>query len=141
MISELLPALKQFQDSGPCQPRLAAAQALLCTQGSCIFNFTVQGVFFLPFSTCHRKWSGSMTANGKLLPAITRKTFLTIKNCLFMHSVSLGAAGRTPTDPVCPCARDTDQGGSGGVPARLCLWMLRLFAALSVWIFSEPPML
>lgn len=43
MISELLPALKQFQDSRPHQPRLAATQALLCTQGSCIFNSTVKG--------------------------------------------------------------------------------------------------
>lgn len=48
MISELLPALKQFQDSKPHQPRLAAVQALMCAQGSCIFNFTMKG-FFLPF--------------------------------------------------------------------------------------------
>lgn len=45
-ISKLLPALKQFQDSGPMQPRLAAAPVLLCTQGSCIFNFTVEAFFF-----------------------------------------------------------------------------------------------
>lgn len=74
-ISKLLPALKQFQDSGPMQPRLAAAPALLCTQGSCIFNFTVEAFFFYPFSPCYREWSGSMTTNGKLLPAITRRTF------------------------------------------------------------------
>lgn len=49
MISELLPALKQFQDSKPHQPRWAVAQALLCTQGSCIFNFTVKGFFLTLF--------------------------------------------------------------------------------------------
>lgn len=53
MISELLPGLKQFQDSKPRQPRLAATQALLCTQASCIFNFTMKGFFLtlsLPFT-------------------------------------------------------------------------------------------
>lgn len=45
MISELLPGPKQFQDSKPRQPGLAATQALLCTQASCIFNFTMKGVF------------------------------------------------------------------------------------------------
>lgn len=46
MITELRATTEQFQDSKPCQPRLAAAQALLCTQGSCIFNFTMKGFFF-----------------------------------------------------------------------------------------------
>ena len=49
MISEFLPAVKQFQDSKPRQSRLAATQALLCTQGSCIFNFTMRGFFLTPF--------------------------------------------------------------------------------------------
>lgn len=50
MITELLATPEQFQDSKSCQPRLAAAQALLCTQGSCIFNFTMKGFFFFFFS-------------------------------------------------------------------------------------------
>lgn len=50
MITKLPATTEQFQDSRPCQPRLAAAQALLCTQGSCIFNFTMKGFcFFFPF--------------------------------------------------------------------------------------------
>lgn len=65
MISELLPALEQFQDSKPRQPRLAATQARSCTQGSCIFNFTIKGFFSYPISTCYRKRSGSMSTNGK----------------------------------------------------------------------------
>lgn len=50
MISELLPGLKQFQDSKPRQPGLAATQALLCIQASCIFNFTMKGFFLTPSS-------------------------------------------------------------------------------------------
>lgn len=52
MITKLPATTEQFQDSRPCQPRLAAAQALLCTQGSCIFNFTMKGFcFFFPLLT------------------------------------------------------------------------------------------
>lgn len=46
MITKLPATTEQSQDSKPCQARLAAAQALLCTLGSCIFNFTVKGFFF-----------------------------------------------------------------------------------------------
>lgn len=49
MITELPATTEQFQDSKPCQPRLAAAQAPLCAQGSCIFNFTMKGWFFFFF--------------------------------------------------------------------------------------------
>lgn len=91
MISELLPALKQFQDSRPYQPRLAAAQALLCTQGSCIFNFTVKGFFFsYAFSTHYRKQSRSMTTNGNPLPAIMRGNSDNYSS-LLMFPVSQGA--------------------------------------------------
>lgn len=47
-ISKLLPALKQFQDSGP-MPQVGSRTGLLCTQGSCIFNFTVEAFFLTLF--------------------------------------------------------------------------------------------
>lgn len=53
MVTELPATTEQFQDSKPCQPRLAAAQALLCTQGSCIFNFTMKGFFSLLTLSLH----------------------------------------------------------------------------------------
>lgn len=49
MITKLPATTEQSQDSKPCQTRLAATQALLCTQGSCIFNFTMKE-FFLTLS-------------------------------------------------------------------------------------------
>jgi hypothetical protein len=91
MISEFLPAVKQFQDSKPRQSRLAATQALLCTQGSCIFNFTMKGFFLTPFlhvtESSQDRWP--LMENGALWSR--GRTFWQSEQPE-MHSVSWGSS-------------------------------------------------